>query len=67
VSAVTVMETTHAGVRSRCFHIRHLNGDTEDFSYRKCLDTIFPGERLVWCRGCMRVGGVLGWLRGSVC
>ncbi|KIY98430.1 hypothetical protein MNEG_9530, partial [Monoraphidium neglectum] len=42
VQAVTVMETAVSGQTSRCFHIVRPGGAVEDFSYRKCLDAIFP-------------------------
>jgi hypothetical protein len=46
VNAIVVKARRVDGRVSYCFHICHLDGSVEDFSYRKCLTTLFSGEQL---------------------
>jgi hypothetical protein len=43
VDAIMVKSVSVGGDVTNCFHICHLDGSVEDFSYRKCLTSLFPG------------------------
>jgi hypothetical protein len=43
VAAVVVRTVTFGDQVTTCFHLRDLEGEYSDFSYRKCLAAMFPG------------------------
>ncbi|KAF6266259.1 hypothetical protein COO60DRAFT_444391 [Scenedesmus sp. NREL 46B-D3] len=44
IKGIQVADTRVGGAQSTCFHIQALDGTLEDFSYRKCLLALYPGE-----------------------
>jgi hypothetical protein len=44
IKGIQVAEMRVGSSSSSCFHIQALDGTLEDFSYRKCLLALFPGE-----------------------
>jgi Protein of unknown function (DUF3223) len=50
--------TMYAQNTTKCFFITHLDGSVEDFSYLKCLQTLFPGALCMHEAGCSAPSGV---------
>lgn len=45
MAAVVVRSVAFGDQVTTCFHLRDLDGELSDFSYRKCLAGMFPGGR----------------------